>query len=81
MTRSISAIAADIRQAWPKISPYAKPYLDAMYRLNRVTDDYYCDDGRTILLYFLSNASGFRGPDAKALKSELKALLVSNLSR
>jgi hypothetical protein len=76
MPRSIQYIACDIRAAWFKVSPYAKPYLDAMTYIDRITDNYYYDDARSIVLYFLSNAASFRGPDAKALKAELKALLA-----
>jgi hypothetical protein len=76
MSRPISVIAYDIRAAWPKVSPYAKPYLTALTCLDRITDKYYYDDATTVILYFLSNAASFRGPDAKALKAELKALLA-----
>jgi hypothetical protein len=72
--RPISEIARDIRRAWPK--PYfgAVPYLDAMASLNKITDNYYEDSAKSIVLYFLANASTFRGEQAKALKAELKAL-------
>lgn len=53
----------------------AKPYLDAMMHISSVTDSYGLDDGNGIVLYFLSNASSWRGPDAKRLKDELKAAL------
>lgn len=76
MTRPISVIAYDIRAAWPKVNFAAKPYLDAMTCLDRITDKFYMDDADSIILYFLSNASSFRGEEAKALKAELKALLV-----
>ena len=76
MSRPISVIAYDIRAAWPKVSPYAKPYLDAMTCIDRINDKYYADDAESVILYFLSNAAGFRGEDAKALKAELKALLA-----
>ena len=73
--RAISLIARDIQAAWPK--PYfgAKPYLDAMRSLHSITDKFILDDARSIVLYFLSNAATFRGPQARALKAELKALL------
>lgn len=32
-------------------------------------------DAKTIVVYFLSNASSFRGPDAKRIKAELKSLI------
>jgi len=77
MARPISVIAYDIRAAWPKVNFAAKPYLDAMTCLDRITDSYYADDARSVVLYFLSNASSFRGEEAKALKAELKAILAT----
>lgn len=75
MTRRISAIAADISTSWPNVSPYARPYLDAMYDLYSINDRYYSDDARSIVLYFLSNAANWRGDDARRLKAELRSLL------
>jgi len=76
MTRSLFTIAQDVYAAWPKVNYAAKPYLEAMAALDRITDKYYYDDGRTAVLYFLSNASSFRGEQAKALKAELKSMLA-----
>jgi hypothetical protein len=75
MTRPIYLIAADIKADWPK--PYfgAKPYLEAMHDLNTINDKYGFDTARSIVLYFLSNASSWRSPDAKHIKAELKELL------
>jgi hypothetical protein len=75
MQRSISSIAYDIKKSWVK--PYfgAKPYLDAMTQLNSINDKYMYDDASNVVMYFLANASTFRGNDAKVLKAELKALL------
>ena len=75
MPRTISEIALDIKRDWKKVNYGAVPYLDAMLTLSSVTDNYGYDDARGIVLYFLSNATGYRGPTAKALKAELKALL------
>jgi hypothetical protein len=72
--RSIRSIALDIRREWIKVNYAAKPYLDAMMELNSINDKYGFDNARSIILYFLSNASSFRGERAKALKAELKAL-------
>jgi len=72
--RSIRAIALDIRQEWAKVNFAAKPYLDAMLELNSINDRYYEDSAKSVVLYFLSNASSFRGERAKVLKAELKAL-------
>lgn len=73
--RSLSAIAAEIRSVWPK--PYfgAVPYLNAMASLDTVSDNYFYDSGESIVLYFLSNATYWRGADAKRIKAELKAML------
>jgi hypothetical protein len=75
MNRSISAIARDIKRVWVK--PYfgAKPYLDAMTQLNTINDKYIFDSGESVVMYFLANASTFRGNDAKVLKQELKNIL------
>jgi len=70
--RPISAIAADIKRKWgPKIYFGAKPYVDAMLTLSVRGDNYGLDSSDDILLRFFSNASAFRGDEAKALKYEL----------
>lgn len=74
-TRPLSVIAADIRKNWPKVHYAAKPYLDAMSQMDKITDNYYYDSGRSVVLYFLSNARGWRGPEAKRIKAELKKML------
>ena len=74
--RPIYEIAADIERAWAKVNFAARPYLDAMKCLDKPSDMYGCDDAKGICLYFLSNATSFRGEDARALKAELKALLA-----
>jgi hypothetical protein len=73
MQRPIFSIANDIREEWgSKVYFGAKPYLDAMMFLSKNTDKYGLDDAKSIVLYFLSNASTFRGERAKELKQELK---------
>lgn len=73
--RPVYEIANEIRRDWKK--PYfgAVPYLDAMHSLNSVTDKYYEDSGKSVVLYFLSNANTWRGDTAKRVKAELKAML------
>ena len=73
-TRPLSVIAADVRASWPKVNYGAKPYLDAMSALDSITDNYYADSAKSVVLYFLANATTWRGPDAKRVKAELKAL-------
>jgi len=72
---SIAEIAAIISNDWRSngkvINFGAKPYLSAMYCLNSVNDNYGCDSGKSIVAYFLSNASTWRGEVAKAVKKEL----------
>jgi hypothetical protein len=45
-----------------------------MRSLTYITDDYYFDSGKTIVLYFLSNAGTWKGENAKRIKAELKAM-------
>jgi hypothetical protein len=73
-TRPISVIAADVRAHWPKVNYGAVPYLDAMDSITSISDMYYADSAKSVVLYFLANASTWRGPDAKRIKAELKAL-------
>lgn len=74
-TRELSVIAADIRATWPKVSPYALPYLMAMEELSSVDDKYLYDSGDSIVRYFLANANTWRGEDARRIKAELKGML------
>lgn len=73
--RALSTIAADIRRHWP--TPYfgAVPYLEAMSQLSSIGENYYADSAESVVLYFLSNATTWRGEEARRLKAELKALL------
>jgi hypothetical protein len=76
MNRSLSTIAREIRADWKK--PYfgAVPYLDAMLSLDSIDDEYYYDSAETIVLYFLANATTYRGETAKRIKLELKSILA-----
>ena len=74
MSRPLAMIAADIDRNWKNVNYAARPYLDAMYSLDKITDNFFYDSGRSVVAYFLSNARAFRGEDAKRLKKELKAL-------
>jgi len=71
-TKSIAQIAGIIRQDWKKVNYAAKPYLDAMQSLQSVKSSFGYDSGKSIVLYFLSNASAWRGETAKTVKAELK---------
>jgi len=73
--RPLSVIARDIKQHWQNVYFGAVPYLEAMGRLNSIDDSYGHDSGQDVVMYFLSNATYWRGPDAKRIKAELKAML------
>lgn len=75
MTRPLHVIAREIRQDWK--NPYfgAVPYLQAMATLTSVKENYGYDSGKSIVLYFLANASTWRGPVAKRIKAELKQMV------
>lgn len=77
-TRPLCTIAREIRRTWP--TPYfgAVPYLNAMLSLNSIKDNFYADTGRSVVLYFLSNAATWRGEDAKRIKAELKSMLKAD---
>ena len=72
MPRPISEIARDIRQDWKNVNYAAKPYLAAMADLSSIGDNYGSDNAKSVVLYFLCNASGWRGPVAKSIKAELQ---------
>lgn len=74
VARPLSVIAAEIRKDWKNVNYAAKPYLDAMSSLNSINDSYGMDSGKSIVLYFLSNASSWRGEVAKRVKAELKKM-------
>lgn len=72
--RTLHEIAREIRKDWIKVNYAAKPYLDAMATLNSIHDSYHYDSGKSIVLYFLSNASTWRGENAKRIKTELRSM-------
>lgn len=75
MARPIYQIADEISADWKTPNFGAVPYLDAMRDLVDITDSYGADDGRSIVLYFLSNAKSWTGDVAKRIKAELKDIL------
>jgi len=68
-------ISQEISKEWPKVYFGAVPYLQAMSSLETIKDPYGLDPGREIVLYFLCNASTWRGEAARRIKAELKAML------
>jgi hypothetical protein len=73
--RTLSEIALEIKRDWKQVNYAARPYLWAMGSFNTVDDTFGFDSARSVVLYFLSNASSWRGDVAKRVKAELKAHL------
>lgn len=74
--RPLYVIASEIRKDWgAKVNFGAKPYLAAMQSLTSVKDNYGCDSGKSIVAYFLSNASTWKGEKAKEIMKELNKML------
>jgi hypothetical protein len=73
--RALYEVAAEVRRDWKK--PYfgAVPYLSAMSSLGHVNENYGMDSGKSVVRYFLANASTWRGETAKRVKAELKAMV------
>lgn len=73
--RPIYRICYEIKREWPNMSPYAKPYFDAMHSLTSIKENYYADTGVSVVLYFLANASSWKGEAARRIKAELKQII------
>ena len=73
--RTLSTIAREIAQDWRK--PYfgAGPYLQAMSTLTDINQQYGYDSAESVVRYFLSNATTWRGDTARRVKAELKGML------
>ena len=70
-TLDLSQIAQVVRGHWSNIYFGAVPYLNAMATLQTLDDKYGHDTGRSIVIYFLSNARTWKGDVARAVKAEL----------
>ena len=71
----LNSYARVIVNDWDKVSPYAEPYLDAMFTLKDINDEYIFDSGRSVVGYFLANARTWRGETARRVKLELNHIL------
>jgi hypothetical protein len=76
MTRPLHTIAREIKRDWIKPNFAAVPYLEAMRGLEAISDRYYYDSAESVVRYFLANAGQWRGPVAREIKAELKAMLT-----
>ena len=70
MQKIVERIKAD----WKNVHYTAAPYLAAMSCMDSIDDVYINESGRSIVTYFLSNASSWRGPVARQIKKELREL-------
>lgn len=68
-------MAEEIQNNWTNVSFGARPYLDAMFCLNGINDQYGDDSAESIVRYFLANAQTWRGETAKVVKQQLNQLL------
>lgn len=74
--RPLKQIANEIFRDWEeKIYFGARPYLEAMATLDCIDDTFGYDSGRSIVMYFLANASTWRGSKAREIKKELNYFL------
>jgi len=72
---ALNEIASLIYEDWENVNYAAKPYLEAMSTLRDIKDNYIQDTGYSIVAYFLSNASSWKGEVAKVVKKELNRRL------
>lgn len=73
--RKLSDIAKEIRADWKSVNYAAKPYLEAMMDCDTIDGSYGQDSCASVVGYFLSNASQWKGDKAKAIKKELNDML------
>jgi hypothetical protein len=55
----------------------AVPYLQALKLMNNWTEPYFNDRPSYVAAYLLGNLTTMRGPEAKAIRAELKAVAES----
>jgi len=73
--RNISVIAHEVLDDWNNVHFTARPYLEAMFTMNSMDSNYGADSGASVVAYFLSNASSWRGKKARRIKAELRGML------
>jgi hypothetical protein len=73
--RPINVIAKEIVADWKVVNYAAVPYLEAMFSLDSIDDNFHYDSGKSVVRYFLANAQGWRGENARRIKAELMSLI------
>lgn len=76
-TRTFAEIAKEIKAVWKNVYFGAEPYLQAMLTINSSDKNahYMLETAKDLVLYFLANATYWRGEDAKRIKAELKSMI------
>jgi len=75
VVRPLHEIANEINGDWKQVNFGAKPYLSAMFGLDKITDSYGADSAEMIVNYFLSNAGQWKGEVARRIKAELNKMV------
>lgn len=80
MSRKLYEIAQEIKEDIAKEKNQRKfvhmrPYLNAMAQLNSISDSYGMDSAKSVVLYFLSNATVWKGEVARKVKKELREMV------
>ena len=73
--RPICEIAHEIEKDWKPVNYAARPYLDAMHDLSKITENYFGDSALSVVSYFLANARTWRGETARRVKKELNGMI------
>lgn len=73
--RPVSYVAKDILNDWDNVNKYAKPYLNAMLKLNSNQESYGQDSITSVISYFLANSSSYVTEKSNEYKRELRNLL------
>lgn len=74
---SLNEIAAVIMVNWENVYFGAVPYLDALRSMDNINENFGADSGKSIVIYFLSNAQTWRGDVARLVKAELNKRVKS----
>ena len=76
--RHPEVIAKDIEACYAQMGKpvhfAAVPYIQAMKLMNNWSEPYFGDTASSIAAYLLGNITTMRGPNAKAIRDELKAI-------
>lgn len=74
--KPIFEYAREIQADWKNVkNNYAWAYLEPMLSIDQIEDTYGLDSATSVVLYFLSNANGWRGDTARRIKKELNEIV------